>query len=382
MNALVGDDVSVSVLAMRMTNVVLAVCLFTALWLLAARDQQRLLVLSVLGSLVPLGLFITSSVNPSAWAYTGVTVAWLGMLWLLIAERRALVTLSTIVFLAGAAMAITSRADSAAYLVVAVITPLVLQGRASLVRRGRLVIPGLASVWAIVVFLDARQSSALTSGLVGASGDGRALAPVLFYNLTELPGLVVGVFGAGPLGLLGWLDTPVPAVTWVSAIAVASGLAFIGLAVMPERKVRAFILVLGVMLSLPLIVLMAGMNLVGENVQPRYLLPLLPLLLGVLLTGRTVRETLNLTRGQTWVAFILLSCANSIALHANIRRYTTGTDLFGFNIGLEAEWWWESAPHPMAIWIIGTAAFAAVASTLFTIGSSTSREQVGQANVA
>ena len=55
-----------------------------------------------------------------------------------------------------------------------------------------------------------------------------------------------------------------------------------------------------------------------------------------------------------------LAIANSVALHANTRRYTTGTVRGGLDLDYERDWWWLSLPDFLganAVWVIGSVSF-------------------------
>jgi hypothetical protein len=41
-----------------------------------------------------------------------------------------------------------------------------------------------------------------------------------------------------------------------------------------------------------------------------------------------------------------------------LRRYLTGVDGAGWNLDSGVEWWWTMAITPMAVWTIGSLAFA------------------------
>lgn len=61
-----------------------------------------------------------------------------------------------------------------------------------------------------------------------------------------------------------------------------------------------------------------------------------------------------------------LSIANLVALQVNIRRYVTGSDAQGLNLGAGAEWWWSGLPvGPTAVWLIGALSFAALLASLW-----------------
>jgi hypothetical protein len=97
---------------------------------------------------------------------------------------------------------------------------------------------------------------------------------------------------------------------------------------------------------------------VGEQVQPRYLLPLVVFVVFTALYRRQNEQGLSLSAGQLLVAAAALVTANSVALHTNLRRYTTGLDVRGVNLDAGIEWWWSDFPiSPNAVFISGSLAF-------------------------
>jgi hypothetical protein len=82
--------------------------------------------------------------------------------------------------------------------------------------------------------------------------------------------------------------------------------------------------------------------------------------LGTMLLTSSGKPLLNDPRAL-WFVIVALSVANAIALHTNIRRYTTGVRVQGFNLDSPREWWWPFFPEflsPNVVWVIGTLAFA------------------------
>ena len=101
-------------------------------------------------------------------------------------------------------------------------------------------------------------------------------------------------------------------------------------------------------------------NVVGQDVQPRYILPLIFPLIGfaVMSTNRTMG--LRLSNAQKIGLFLLVVVAQSIGLHQMIRRYESGLDIGAWNLNTQVEWW--ALPlAPLTIWIIGSVAFGVLA---------------------
>jgi uncharacterized membrane protein YkvI len=133
-----------------------------------------------------------------------------------------------------------------------------------------------------------------------------------------------------------------------------------------KRKVVAIAGVFVVLIGLPVYLLTAGGDTVGSQFQPRYLLPLVVLFALVLVTAAPGKPTVRFTRVQTTVILAALAIANVVALQVNIRRYVTGSDQQGFDLGAGAEWWWDGlAVGPTAVWLIGSLSFAGLLAVLW-----------------
>ena len=99
---------------------------------------------------------------------------------------------------------------------------------------------------------------------------------------------------------------------------------------------------------------------VGAWVQPRYMLPVVLIILAlVALQGPGLAEPPT-TRQLMWVGS-LASIAHAVALHVLMRRYITGIDVVEANLSSRVEWWWGVPITPMAVWVVGSLAFAALA---------------------
>lgn len=356
----VSDHPIRSVLAMRLANGALAVVLTVVTLVLAEPPLRRTVALSVLASWVPLGLFLVTSVNPSGWSVAGVSTYWCLLVTLLLTDRsrRRVVSISLGVAVSGF-VAVVSRADAAAYILVstAAVVLLVWPPRD---RWPRLAVSSLVCAAALGVVLTSGQADVISSG-IQAESLGRTGTSLLFVNLTEFPELVAGALGTWGLG---WLDTDMPAITWFSTIGAFCSLIVLGLSSAPRRKLAAVALVVAALVAAPVQVLIEGQDYVGESVQPRYLLPMLPVVLGLSLVQRGGRGATVIRPGQARLICGALIVAHAFALHANLRRYVTGQDVRAFNLDHGREWWWWASPGPMLVWAVGTAAFGFVAWSL------------------
>lgn len=371
MHAFAGADLQLNALVMRIVNAALFVALATALAALLPTRRRPTLLWGWLVTLIPLGAFLIPSNNPSGWAITGVGTVFLAALgWFETTGRRrwALAGLT----IAGVLMAAGSRADAAVYVGGALVAATIIAGpwrgvalRSSW-RWGWL--PALGILIAIAFFLAAGQAGVAGSGFAGTGGsapagtDNPTGLALLAYNVLMLPLLWTGVWGTSALG---WLDTGLPEIVSWAAAAAFIVVGFTGIGRLDRRKAIAAGGVLLVLIALPLWILMRSGNIVGENLQPRYLLPLIVLFAFVLLTT-PAGARLEFTRAQIVVVFAALALANLVALQVNIRRYVTGVDQQGINLDAGAEWWWSGFPvGPMWVWIVGALAFAGLLAVLW-----------------
>lgn len=367
MGVFASPDVQTSALVMRFATILLFLAMTIALYVLLPAARRPTLLWTWLISSLPLGIFLLSSNNPSSWALIGVGSSWIALLGYFESTGRRRIALGA-VFALAVLIAAGARSDAALYAGFAIAVVLFLTIRRERAWLLQAILPAAMGLVALVFFLTARQSR---SGLGGFSGGGSDLAAagagggveeslsgagLLAYNVLNAPFLWSGVFGTWGLG---WLDTSMPWVVPLAAIAVFVGVGFVGLARKDLRTVIAVVATGVVLWVVPVFTLQAGGHMVGDAVQPRYLFPLI-VLLGGLLTLAPASRPVVLGRTQAYLVATTLAAVNLIALHMNIRRYVTGIDGASPDLDSGAEWWWVLPVGPTAVWLIGAAAFAAL----------------------
>lgn len=349
MGTLASPDIQTSALLMRALNAALSVGLLTAAFWALPRRLRPALVVSALATSVPLGLFILASNNPSAWAFLAAAVLWVCLYGATLTQGRRQIVLCVLTLLA-AVLGAGARADAAAFAVFGVVIAAVLGARRSRKLLVPLITAGAVIVTAAAFYLSSGQSQAVVSGLPSA----RDLLTFgqLAKNALEVPALWIGALGGWGLG---WLDTTIPTIVTFGSLAVACGAVFIGMKSFTWRRAVAFGLAALALWAVPFVLLAQSRALVGEIVQPRYILPLLIILIGVVSASPASRLW---WRGpRAYVAAAVLAFGAAVAMHVNIQRYTTGVDVAAVDPGARAEWWWVLPASPLAVWIIGSVAF-------------------------
>ncbi len=350
MSLFASTNIAASVMAMKLVNCALAVGSLTLTFFWLPRRLRPALVVSVVATAVPLGMFIYGSTNPSAWAFLSAAIVWTTALGALQTSGRQRVVLSALL-LFGVIIGAGARADAAVYAVFGVLLAALLGWRARRDQLPAVILAVVAIGLSVAFYLSAWQGSSIVDGLDTERGP-LTVAQHL-SNLLAAPTLWMGALGGWGLG---WLDTSMPAAVSVLAGAVLWGAVFIGLRHVDVRRGIAVTASIAAMWLVPVVLLGRSRMMVGELIQPRYLVPLMIITVGV------ASYRWNAARAWRGMRLILaaaaLTIANIIALHINIQRYTTGTDRLSTDPGRDAEWWWAYAPSPMVVWVGGSLAFA------------------------
>jgi hypothetical protein len=354
MSLLVTKDITLSVLLMRGLNIVIFVAMSVALFVLLPARRRSTLVVAWAVSVVPLGMFMLSSINPSAWAIISAGSLWIALLGYFESRGRRRAGLGIIAAVA-TVMGAGARADSALYAVLAIAAVVFLTAAKNRTYLIQLLLPVGLVVVAIGFYFSARQSSFASTGL-GTSDSSLTGLNLVVHNLFQIPSLWAGVFGTWGLG---WLDTTMPPVVWFGALFCFCAAIFAGLWSSSIRKSVVLGGALLVLVGLPVFVLQQSQATVGSEVQPRYLLPLLVMVAGIALI-QVNRTPIMVNRTQITVGVAALAIANSVALYFNMKRYVLGANASGLNLGHGTGWWWGTPfPHPLVVWGLGSIAFAA-----------------------
>jgi hypothetical protein len=372
MNVFASPDIQTSAVLMRLFNVLLFIAFTTALALLLPIGLRVPLIAGWAITVVPLGAYLIASNNPGSWAMIGVGGSWLAALGWYRSTGRRFWALGALTVL-GVLLAAGARTDAAVYSILGLGIASVLAFERTREFGLRLLLPAGLVIIAAVFFFTSGYAGVAEGGLNGGIPDSetRDVMSVLAFNIVSIPQLWTGVFGSWGLG---WLMEVWPGFAMVefATLVVFIGLASLGIRHMEPRKAVMAIALIGTLYLLPVYILTVGRSVVGENVQPRYLLPLVVVLAGLLLLTRFSEAPFRAGPWHVIPAMALLIGANAIALYTNLRRYVTGFDVQRLSLESGAEWWWTGFPvGPTALWLFGTAAFAA---TVLVLGISWLRQ--------
>jgi hypothetical protein len=363
MGFLVSGHITVSVLGMRLLSWVLCLGLLTGAALVAVGSTRRAFVVALLATAVPMSVYLFASVNPSGLAIAAVAAFW-GAAYTFATDAvvgRRLVAAGVLAVVA-ALVGIGTRADAGMFLALAAGAVWLVQRGFADLRNRRSILLGAVAVGGLLAVVLGGGGSEAGSGLVDHPD--REIVAVLFHNLVNLPELLAGGLG---LSSLGWADIALPSIVSVTMLMVAASVVTVGLRGADPMKSRCVGLLSLALAAVAMYVLLAGRNLVNENVQPRYLVPLLEVIVGVALVRGRGATAVRFGRTHRIVLATAVSVAHAAALHTTIRRYVTGADVLGFDLDFEREWWWPHGPSPMVVWFVGSVAFAVVCAWLFLV---------------
>lgn len=359
-----GDGPYDNQIAMRFLAGSGAVAIFLLSYLVASPRYRQAALVSWVVTSIPVGLLLFASTNPSSWAIAGIAAMWPALLTAFTDDAPLRRYLAAGVWALAALMAAGSRGDAAAFVaainVVAVV--LLLRGRKQILAT---VTALVLTTTAVAFFLGSGQSRAVEASFGDRARSG--VADTIWSFVLAFPSLLVGTPGE-PWGVNnvasaagGWLDILFQPTTWILMLLVIGGLAMLGLGHLNLSKSIAMVAILGLAVVIPLRALMQVGMVVGENFQPRYLMPLFVLLMGIILI-RPDGLWFRLSRGQTAVMWVLMVFASTIALHSVISRFAHGLGTIEPDLNNEYMWWSLSEMSPMAVWIVGSCAWAVVIS--------------------
>jgi hypothetical protein len=375
MHRLIMDDLATSTARMRVANLMVMSLMVLGTSLVAERRMRSAYVLSTLAASVPLGLFLATSLNTSAWGLAGLTTLWANLYTAVHHERRLNRSAGAALAVLGIALGFGSRTEAIAHIGVsgAVIAAMWFWARLDRsdqhASRGsdlRTLAAGLAATTgAIALTVLAPQNAGIdrivrdiSSGYerLTARGIGDPFLAIAF----EVPSLWTGALGH--IWGLGALDTPIPTLATVPLIGAFVALLVLGLqgAVRPRRAAAS--IAAAALFALPTLSLLRSGLIVYEELQPRQFMVLLYVLLGVSLLRLRGEEPLTLGRGMRAMLTLGLSLGHSVALLVTMRRHVSGLVEFRYvSFSSDIEWWWPSGPTPNTVWATASVAFVVAA---------------------
>jgi len=377
---LVGEDVTRSVVLIRVMNGLVSSLLFAAIVTLA-RTKRHFIAISVIMVLWSPVSFLIPSVNPSSWSITGAILLPISMVLLLDAARakaaRSMIVPAVIGALSIGIM-VSSRFDAllavpillATTILYYKLSPIPTSTQSHWVR----------TMWFIGLPVISFFLFTVIFRLLGIfddpfEGPPRHHQTVLAHNLAELPNYLLGFVGADPWNVSAQQGMRVPAITQMTSVAVVILVVVTAWSRHSVLSRRVFVSATMTVISAVLALHQSAMFYMPKLIQPRYFMPIMiGCLVAFVVTalGHVSKSTLQWCVSLTFVG-------QSLVLYQNFRRYVIGLREVGNDdLGCMAcsmediGWWWANFRiMPVVIWGVAVIGFGVAMGAVYLLHSDT-----------
>jgi hypothetical protein len=331
------DSIDKSTVQMRLANSIFSSISILILVLLTSRLIYLPIIISWLVVNIPLGFFLISSVNPSSWLYI-FSFLFLPLTYRIFAEKKQPHLFMTKLFILGLTflLSLNARPDTLLFASIFGVTllPVIfsfevkkLSNRIAIYLSTLFIsIYLMLSIWSRSNLVNFRESKISSWEII-----------------TSLPSIITGVFGGWGLGSL---ETTMPPVTYVGGFVIVLALLFYGLRFINLPEAVSIFLIGLFAFIVPFFVSLRSNLRVGEWLQPRYILPIFYVLIGLslIVIFRSFHEKSLLIIVN--LIFFLSSITFTFSLHTFYRRYVAGLDNFNLFFEKTNSWWWEFSIFP------------------------------------
>jgi len=377
---LVGEDVTRSVVLIRVMNGLVSSLLFAAIVTLA-RTKRHFIAISVIMVLWSPVSFLIPSGNPSSWSITGAILLPISMVLLLDAARakaaRSMIVPAVIGALSIGIM-VSSRFDALLAIPI-LITTAILCFKLSLMSTSSQS-HWVRTMWFIGLPVISFFAFTVIFRLLGIfddpfEGPPRHHQTVLAHNLAELPNYLLGFVGADPWNVSAQQGMRVPAITQMTSVAVVILVVVTAWSRHSVLSRRVFVSATMTVISAVLALHQSAMFYMPKLIQPRYFMPIMiGCLVAFVVTalGHVSKSTLQWCVSLTFVG-------QSLVLYQNFRRYVIGLREVGNDdLGCMAcsmediGWWWANFRiMPVVIWGVAVIGFGVAMGAVYLLHSDT-----------
>ena len=350
---LVSSNVNRSILTMRFLQILIFFVLISfAIYSSGERKWAVLLALFV--GMVPVGLFIVPSTNPSSWAITGVASAGICVMNFFISLKKSHRVTAVIGFIVAVLFTRNIRNDInimfAICITLGAISGFVIRqtdrslkfDRAKSIKLAFFAAPGLLYIHLKVFSLYPWR---IAKFILGGS----------FYSFSnDSPQAFLGFLG-GSIQLGSADFAPPPVVLTLMSVGFITFIVTTARFVPLKVKISSG-LGLSSLFFFSYWFSVGSIGLASRYIMALYLVSLVTFSASAVTSRRSAN--FNFSKSSLVTIFLTISLGQSLSLHQSIRRYITGTNISGWNLNKGAQWWWTHGPSPLSIWMIGSVAFS------------------------
>jgi len=360
MHRFVGASGETSILRMRLFNGALFAGLLGLMLVGASRRIAKAGVFGIALTVVPVGIWYITSMSPTGWTIIATSTGWsfaatLGQMHLS-RDRDPETTFGVWVNLIGltlsAVIAFGSRQDGAVLFSLVVVAAFLSESNllSTNIRMRRINSwkPPTFVVFVLALLAAPRfvsyVSPFVSDNLPVFEASRRQEALLWFSNwVFHYPYLFVAALGAEPMGSQELIR--VPAFTWIVMVLVLGRVLLPAIGSPNSRQLAALIpLGLGFVAAL----WFAGQEFDLYNVPPRYVLPLLPAIIGLTLSSSRVTNVKLGFSSRSHPTLLALGVAHALCLYVILERYTAGSSggLRSIPVRFDERWWsWPVGPN-------------------------------------
>ena len=352
---------SLGLLTMRFLNGFIAMCFLIAQLYLLDRKQRIAWLTSFTLTLIPMSIFLLTSIHPHAWGITGCAHAWMFLLSALKGKQIGRIKhySAWVAWLASGFICLVSRYDTFLFfLSSSILTIFAAQLSVKKIMLKRIF--WLGTLTSIIMFLLVFLIPMLREILQ------LPFDPSLnqYTNSTWLGAWVVRAV-AIPLeilgsGVMGQNFVLMPPLVWIlGTTCVSAALAFAAIS-LSRKQVMMFISSISLLFYI-IIWFNNAMYRDLENMNGRYIVALIPFIIGLFIYLSDSPVQMMEIRNLRFVVIALLSVVNSISIRTLLDRSING-EFYEFSMLPlkldQADWWWVGIPFgPNFIWAVASIAF-------------------------
>ena len=364
MNIFVTSHPTLSVLAMRLVNGLIAVALFAGVLMVSKRRERLAWLTGYIFTLLPMTLYLTASIHPSGWAVTGTSTSWLFLHSAISTprEQKKERNWSIALWVFSSLLVFASRYDAFMFVLFSNFVVIVVAFK--IFERFRSFYLATAAVLgSVALYLTSRVNHMVSwifdFPLEQPQGWNKTSTWLTHY-LIETPWVVIQSLGVEKLGMgLGYIQSvTLPGGVWIFGIALLGSVLIVS-AIRCSVEQVVFLIVSYLLLAFVILSFNGRLDRDLLKLSGRYVLPIFSFIVGYsIYLSKSPFQLIEIRRLRT-VLISSLSVIHALSLYAVTETNVDGQSLSLEPIHLDSNgWWWTGFPiGPNFLVIIGTISF-------------------------